>query len=164
MTKRSRRRSCCVRSKRATSTSGTVVAVARPSVVRTPASSPCADGRPTAAASSPIRDSPTYVANPNSITTPAVGLPAAVVREPLQFAPGTQGSYSSTNYLVLGLLLEDLSGKPFEQLLRGKLITQPLGLESAVLTPSLPPPPNFSTGGLLMGHRRPVGVDVRPLP
>jgi len=96
----------------------------------------------------PYRDSPTYVANPNSITTPASAL-AAAAAEPLQFAPGTQGSYSSTNYLVLGLLLEDLTGKPFEQLLR-ESITQPLGLESAVLTPSLPGEPNFSTGGLLM--------------
>ena len=88
------------------------------------------------------------MANPNSITTPASAL-AAAAAEPLQFAPGTQGSYSSTNYLVLGLLLEDLTGKPFEQLLR-ESITQPLGLESAVLTPSLPGEPNFSTGGLLM--------------
>jgi CubicO group peptidase (beta-lactamase class C family) len=65
------------------------------------------------------------------------------------FSPGTGRAYSSTNYLVLGLLLQDLTGKPFDQLLR-ESITQPLGLESAQLTPPMPGEPNLSTGGLMM--------------
>jgi CubicO group peptidase (beta-lactamase class C family) len=47
------------------------------------------------------------------------------------------------------LLLEDLTGTPFADLVN-ESITQPLGLDSAVLLPSAPGEPNFSTGGLLM--------------
>ena len=96
----------------------------------------------------PYRDTPTYAANPAAVTTPALAL-AAAASEPLLFSPSSKGSYSSTNFLVLGLLLEDLTGQPFDQLLR-ESITQPLGLDSAVLMPSSPGEPNFSTGGLLM--------------
>ena len=95
----------------------------------------------------PYRESSTYQANPTAITSPAGAL-AAAAADPLLFSPGTKGSYSSTNYLVLGLLLEDLTGEPFQQLLEG--LTQPLGLDSAVLLPSGPGEPAFSTGGLLM--------------
>jgi CubicO group peptidase (beta-lactamase class C family) len=96
----------------------------------------------------PYRDSPIYSANPTAITTPTAAL-AAAAAAPLLFSPGTKGSYSSTNYLVLGLLLEDVTGKPFAELVNAS-ITQPLGLDSAVLLPSAPGEPNFSTGGLLM--------------
>ncbi|MEO5837934.1 MAG: serine hydrolase [Acidimicrobiales bacterium] len=96
----------------------------------------------------PYRDSPTYAADPSAITSPALAL-AAAAAEPLLFTPGSKGSYSSTNYLVLGLLLEDITGTPFAQLVRDS-ITQPLGLDSAVLLPSARGEPNFSTGGLLM--------------
>jgi CubicO group peptidase (beta-lactamase class C family) len=50
---------------------------------------------------------------------------------------------------VLGLLLEDVTGVPFEQLLRQSIL-EPLGLDRAQLTPSQPGEPNFSTGGLVM--------------
>lgn len=96
----------------------------------------------------PYNETPTYQANPSSITTAATAL-AAAAAEPLRFTPGAMSNYSSTNYLVLGLLLEDLTGVPFEHLLSESL-TQPLGLSSAVLTPSLPGVPNLSTSGLVM--------------
>jgi CubicO group peptidase (beta-lactamase class C family) len=96
----------------------------------------------------PYRDSSTYAANPSAITTPAAAL-AAAAADPLLFSPGTKSLYSSTNFLVLGLLLEDITGEPFQQLLQ-ESITQPLGLSSAVSLPSAPGEPNFSTGGLLM--------------
>ena len=94
------------------------------------------------------RDTPTYLANPTSITSPEAAL-ADAASQPLLFSPGTKSSYSSTNYLVLGLLLEDLTGEPFGQLL-SESITQPLGLDSAQQIPSMPGEPNFSTGGLQM--------------
>ncbi|WP_316762186.1 serine hydrolase [Pedobacter aquatilis] len=34
---------------------------------------------------------------------------------PMEFAPGTQMRYNQTNYVLLGQLIEKLSGKPFEQ-------------------------------------------------
>jgi CubicO group peptidase (beta-lactamase class C family)/surface polysaccharide O-acyltransferase-like enzyme len=94
------------------------------------------------------RDTPQYAANPAAITTPAEAL-ATASAQPLLFEPGTKTSYSSTNFLVLGLLLEDVTGLPFEQLLRESIL-EPLGLDSAQLTPSQPGEPNFSTGGLVV--------------
>jgi CubicO group peptidase (beta-lactamase class C family) len=94
------------------------------------------------------RDTPTYAADPNSIASPEAALTDAD-SQPLMFSPGTKSFYSSTNYLVLGFLLEDLTGKPFGQLLSESLL-QPLGLDSAQVTPPMPGEPNFSTGGLVM--------------
>ena len=34
------------------------------------------------------------------------------------FAPGSDWEYSNSNYYLLGLIVEQLSGKPFAQLLR----------------------------------------------
>lgn len=48
--------------------------------------------------------------------------------EPLQFAPGTQRAYSNAGYLVLGLLVERMSGETYYDYVR-KHIYQPAGLE-----------------------------------
>ena len=41
--------------------------------------------------------------------------------EPMLFRPGTQGSYSNTNYIVLGLILEEVTGRSVEELLRTRI-------------------------------------------
>ncbi|MBK9291658.1 MAG: serine hydrolase [Bacteroidetes bacterium] len=46
----------------------------------------------------------------------------------LQFEPGSRMEYSNTNYLLLGWLLEDLSGLSFAELLQRR-IAKPLGLK-----------------------------------
>lgn len=46
----------------------------------------------------------------------------------LQFAPDEKMEYSNTNYLLLGWLLEDLSGMSYDKLLQQK-IAEPLGLK-----------------------------------
>jgi D-alanyl-D-alanine carboxypeptidase len=43
-------------------------------------------------------------------------------------APGRQHEYSNTNYLVLQLLIEKLAGKPFDEVVKEKVI-DPLGLQ-----------------------------------
>ncbi|MFD0508665.1 serine hydrolase domain-containing protein [Streptomyces chiangmaiensis] len=43
------------------------------------------------------------------------------------FAPGTSGHYSNTNYIVLGMLIEKVTGKSTEQEITNRLI-KPLGL------------------------------------
>ena len=48
--------------------------------------------------------------------------------EPLQFAPGTQQAYSNAGYLLLGLLVERLSGETYYDYVRSH-IYQPAGLE-----------------------------------
>jgi CubicO group peptidase (beta-lactamase class C family) len=57
--------------------------------------------------------------------------PAAIVAtfrdRPLDFAAGEKYRYSNSGYFLLGLILEKISGKPYEQLLR-ELIFDPLGM------------------------------------
>ncbi|MFZ4514819.1 MAG: serine hydrolase [Acidimicrobiia bacterium] len=93
------------------------------------------------------RDTRQYRENPASIASPAAALLAAQA-EPLAFAPGTRQEYSSSNYLVLGFLLEQVYGRSFESMLRGELLT-PLSLTSTVPTPPSAGAPHFSTGGLI---------------
>ena len=40
-----------------------------------------------------------------------------------EFEPGTKFSYSNTNYYLLGLLIEKVEGKPFEQVLKANILT-----------------------------------------
>lgn len=48
---------------------------------------------------------------------------------PLDFPPGTKFKYSNTAYLILGLIIERVSGAPYETYLRQRIFT-PLGLAS----------------------------------
>ena len=47
--------------------------------------------------------------------------------EPLDFIPGERFSYSNSGYVLLGHLIEELSGKPSEQFLKENIF-QPLGM------------------------------------
>jgi D-alanyl-D-alanine carboxypeptidase len=51
-----------------------------------------------------------------------------VYGQPLLFTPGSDFSYSNTNYLLMHLIIEKASGKTYEQLLKDKIL-QPLGLQ-----------------------------------
>ena len=42
----------------------------------------------------------------------------AVMDQPLRFEPGSRYEYSNTNYVALGIILETVSGKAYEELLR----------------------------------------------
>lgn len=68
--------------------------------------------------------------------TPRQALEFAV-RAPLRAPPGTALYYSSANYLWLGLLLEDLTGQPFADLVAG--LVGPLGLSGIRVGPSPSP-------------------------
>ncbi len=46
---------------------------------------------------------------------------------PLSFTPGSNWLYSNTGYTVLGYILEQVSGQPYEELLRQKIL-DPLGM------------------------------------
>lgn len=50
----------------------------------------------------------------------------------LNFAPGTRYSYSNTNYVLLGLVVERITGKPLEDFLQ-KNIFEPLGMKNTTL-------------------------------
>jgi CubicO group peptidase (beta-lactamase class C family) len=47
---------------------------------------------------------------------------------PLEFEPGSRWSYSNSGYVLLGLVIERVAGKPYEQVLRERILA-PLGLE-----------------------------------
>ncbi|NKE56734.1 beta-lactamase family protein [Lentzea sp. PSKA42] len=47
--------------------------------------------------------------------------------KPLDFEPGTKWSYSNTNYIVAGLLIEKLTGKPYEKAVEQRIL-KPLRL------------------------------------
>ncbi|MDB5740937.1 MAG: beta-lactamase [Alphaproteobacteria bacterium] len=47
--------------------------------------------------------------------------------KPLDFAPGTKWSYSNSNYILLGAVIEKTSGMPYAQFLQDNLFT-PLGM------------------------------------
>ncbi|MBI5373433.1 MAG: beta-lactamase family protein [Sphingobacteriales bacterium] len=55
--------------------------------------------------------------------------------KPLLFEPGTDFSYSNSNYLVLQLLLEKITGRDYQSLLNTEIIT-PLGLQHTWYNPS----------------------------
>jgi CubicO group peptidase (beta-lactamase class C family) len=48
---------------------------------------------------------------------------------PLDFDPGTRWQYSNTNYVIAGMIVEKVSGMPFFEFLRTRILN-PLGIES----------------------------------
>ena len=71
----------------------------------------------------------------------------AAHRAGLQFEPGTDSAYSSSNYLVAALAMEQLYGSPIEELLRRELL-DPLGLQRVVVNGPGPAEPNGGTAGI----------------
>lgn len=47
--------------------------------------------------------------------------------KPARFEPGTQWSYSNTNYVLAALLIEEVTGKPYADALRGRVL-EPVGM------------------------------------
>src|SRR6476469_10088804 len=60
---------------------------------------------------------------------------------PVQFSPGTNWSYSHTNFMILGEILSKIGGKPLDVLLREKVLI-PMGLKNttASQTSEIPRP------------------------
>lgn len=53
----------------------------------------------------------------------------AALEQQLQFDPGTAFQYSNANFCLLGLLLESVTGQPFETAIREQVL-EPLGIEA----------------------------------
>ncbi|MFE0178787.1 serine hydrolase domain-containing protein [Streptomyces sp. NPDC059002] len=52
--------------------------------------------------------------------------------EPLKFEPGTDWSYSNTNYVLAALLIENVTGRPYAEEMRRRIL-RPLGLRGTVV-------------------------------
>src|SRR5262245_30263293 len=63
----------------------------------------------------------------------------------LDFAPGSRWSYSNTGYILLGRVVEKVSGEPFGQFLERRIL-KPLGMTQSVYDPKPDGP------GLPRGH------------
>ncbi len=59
-------------------------------------------------------------------TTPS-RIVATIASEPLAFAPGTDWEYSNTNYILLGMVVQRVTGEPYEEFVTDRLL-RPLGL------------------------------------
>ena len=68
--------------------------------------------------------------------------------EPLDFIPGERFSYSNSGYVLLGYLIEKLSGKPYEQFLRENIF-QPVGMANTAYDR-----PGASSAGRAKGYER----------
>ena len=53
----------------------------------------------------------------------------AVFGRPLRFAPGTEFEYVDTNYNILGMIIHQLTGAPYDTFLRQRIF-QPLGMSA----------------------------------
>jgi D-alanyl-D-alanine carboxypeptidase len=71
-------------------------------------------------------DQPDYTTYMTERKTPEELLALMAGLEPV-FAPRERNEYSNTNYVLLGYIIEEVTGKPYGQVLK-KQITQPLGL------------------------------------
>jgi CubicO group peptidase (beta-lactamase class C family) len=81
--------------------------------------------------------------------------------EPLRFAPGTGQRYSNAGYVVLGMLIERLSGEDYYDYVR-RHIYEPAGMTrtAAYLVDSLPP--NTAIGYSRGGEDAPANAALRP--
>jgi CubicO group peptidase (beta-lactamase class C family) len=70
---------------------------------------------------------------------------AFVNHDSLDFEPGKAWEYSSTNYVLLGMIIEKVSGEAYASYLRRDLF-QPLGLTETTYCPSRPTGPTFAEG------------------
>jgi D-alanyl-D-alanine carboxypeptidase len=56
---------------------------------------------------------------------------AVATARPLDFRPGTAWNYSNTNYVVAGMIVEKITGKPYGEVVRQRVL-RPLGLRATV--------------------------------
>jgi CubicO group peptidase (beta-lactamase class C family) len=71
---------------------------------------------------------------------------ALVADDRMDFAPGSKWQYSNTGYVVLGTLLEQISGRPYGQILQDD-ISRPLGLTRTRVCEDAP-----GANGQALGH------------
>jgi D-alanyl-D-alanine carboxypeptidase len=89
------------------------------------------------------------------------------VNEPLQFAPGTKSSYSNAGYIVLGLLIERLSGQEYYRYVREHIL-EPAGMTrtGSFAVDSLPPNTaiGYTRGDEAAPPNAPVHANTQELP
>lgn len=64
---------------------------------------------------------------------------------PVDFEPGTKWAYSNTNYFLLGMVIEKVSGKSYPEYMSARIF-KPLGMDSTVINTSGLKIKNIATG------------------
>lgn len=90
----------------------------------------------------------TIARNPRAVI-PARRLIASVAKLPLAFKPGSQASYSNTNYLVLGEIVKRRTKRPLASVMRERIF-RPLGLTATA----------FESGRATLSEGEMHGYDV----
>ena len=81
-----------------------------------------------------------------------------VADEDLNFDPGARFQYSNTNYLVLGLLIEEVTGRAAAEEVRSRIL-DPLEMTDTYLSGYEPGPPPFESYTTLYGTKQPTDFD-----
>ena len=87
--------------------------------------------------------------DPNHVWTPEALTDIVRGEEPM-FAPGTKTFYSNTNTVLLGMVIEQVTGKPIEDVLQEQII-EPLGLDGTVFPTDASFPEPHARGYTLQG-------------
>jgi len=82
-------------------------------------------------------------------------------KRPLLFEPGSQYSYSNSGYFLLGVILERVTGEPYERLL-GERILEPAGMHDTGYDSTAPLLPKRASGydATLNGYRNTSYIDM----
>jgi D-alanyl-D-alanine carboxypeptidase len=70
---------------------------------------------------------------------------AFVDKDTFDFAPGTRWLYNNTGYVLLGMIIEKVTGESYAAFLQHEFFT-PLGLKQTSYCPSRPTDPSFAAG------------------
>jgi len=75
-----------------------------------------------------------------------------VKRDTFDFAPGAQYRYNNTGYVLLGMIIEKVTGQPYAKYLNEQFI-KPLGLRQTGYCPNHPPDTTYALGYSATGGR-----------
>ena len=103
-----------------------------------------------------LTDNAAIVDDRDRAWTPQAIVAAAVAREPL-FPPGTARSYSSTNYILLGMVIEAATGNSYEDEVERRIL-RPLGMLRTLMPRQAPAIPEPHAHGYLTVAGEPVDV------
>jgi D-alanyl-D-alanine carboxypeptidase len=102
------------------------------------------------------------------LTSPLWGLrpaqyAARIAERPLLFVPGSKFRYSNTNYMLLGMLIATVSGRPYDQALRAAIL-DPQALLATEYLRRLTPPGTDVAHGYGYGYAKQGFVTVPDMP
>lgn len=100
---------------------------------------------------------PTVQSVPGRVWAPSEVVELVEDREAL-FEPGARFSYSNTNYVILGMLIEEVTGEPFPEVLRTRII-DPLAMSNTYLAGAEEGPAPFGAFASLAGSPEPIRFD-----